>query len=57
MYLSIGKQVILKATLNGLEIFQAILSIKKGLPRGFMLLLRRFLNTKLELPCKGLFKF
>ena len=40
-----------------LGIFRSILSIEKKLQKGFMLLLRRFLNIKLKHHYKGLFKF
>lgn len=46
-----------RVMLNGLGIFRSILSIEKKLQKGFMLLLRRFLNIKLKHHYKGLFKF
>lgn len=54
--LLIGKRVIQKVTLSGLEIFQNSPRIKKKLLKDFMRLLKKFLNTELELPYKGLFK-
>ena len=57
MCLMTGKQVIQRVMLNGLGIFRSILSIEKKLQKGFMLLLRRFLNIKLKHHYKGLFKF